>query len=95
MSFYYRGQLVGAFETLCPGSEGVYSYVALRGMGHLRLQQQLEAAGSAECHYVQSENRVSFRVRRVEPGKLALSDFKVQDASSPLPPRPGLTRKQL
>lgn len=77
LSFDFCGQPVGCFDDgVAPQTDGLYRYQPFRGPGHLRMQQQLNAGGTATCHYQDAGSKVSFVVRACpEYGVLDLCAF--------------------
>jgi hypothetical protein len=65
LDFLYGDMPVGHFTegTAYPTVPGMYKYMPYRGLGHLRMGEELRRAGSAGCAYVGPEGRVTFLVR--------------------------------
>ena len=82
--FLFEDGSVGVFRSWrWPMRDGLYKYLPLRSVAHLKMHRQLRNKGSARCCYIRGEQRVWFSV--VEFPKysyLRLAQFEVEKFSN-------------
>jgi hypothetical protein len=78
--FEFAGNIVGFFaDGVVPFTAGLYHYMPYRGLGHYRMQEELDNSSHVQCRYYDNGISVSFVVLSCpEYGVLNLASFSVE-----------------